>query len=341
VLAWECHESYTNENYAKTSVDPSSIDILFDPNSLKRVLNSIRWQGPDIESILRSELFNGNRFGLQPSDDTEKLAQNLIYQVWGRFLSDYSMGDLTKESDIFVALNGVAEEVGIVMNDRLVAGLWEERLVEDMCWRSATSRGRRPAVWRAPSWSWASISGSISSAADKRQSYGGSEADRRPHNMASVVKLDIATKPSGEVEQASVLLDCKLISASVCFRRKDVLCLDAWCTMDEGGWPQSIAERPYGVRPDARPNVIVIGLDDAGEARNYDHRVIDVQLLVLLRRGGVVVDSPKEMEGLCIVESTRHPGAFERIGSFTTDRESRIAVRAALEKVKNRTVLLV
>ena len=331
VLAWECHESYTHENYTKTSVDAASNDVFLDANSLKRLPSSIRWQGPDIDTISKSGLFN--RIGRQPSDGPDLLAQNTIYQAWGEFLYDYSGNNLTNESDIFVALNGVAEEVEIVMNSRLVAGLWEERLIEDLCWQS-THTCKRPTVWRAPSWSWASTTGPIHSAARKRHLYWVREEDRFPHKMAAVVKLNITTKPSGEVEQASVLLECRLIPASVCFRTEDVL-----CTMDESNWRPSIAEPTIGVRPNARPDTILIGLDDPGAARDHDHKVIDVQLLVLLRRG-FLVDSPRVMEGLCIVESTRHPGAFERIGSFTTDKETTVSVRTALEKAKDQTILL-
>jgi len=337
VLAWECHESYTHENYAKTSVDAGSIDPLLDPSSLKRVLNSIRWQGPDIDTILRSELFNGTRFGRQPSDGPNLLAQNTIYQAWGQFLHDYSGDDLTKESDIFVALNGVAEEVGHVMNDRLVAGLWEGRFIEDLCWQS-TTRCRKPTVWRAPSWSWASTTGPVYSAAKKRQLYWIREEDRLPHDMAGVIGLEIATKPSGEVEQASVRLDCKLIPASICFAPNSTPGV-AWCTMDKIKLPPSVAEALIGSTANARPHgAFVIGLDDPDEPQHHDHKAIDVQILVLLQRGP---DPPTELEGLCIVESTRHPGAFERIGSFSVHAETAILVRTVFDQARWSSVLLV
>lgn len=333
VLAWECHESYTHENYAVTSVDAGSIDPLLDPSCLKRVLNSLRWQGPDIDTILRSELFNGTRFGRQPSDGPNLLAENTIYQAWGQFLHDYSGDNLTKESDIFVALNGVADEVGGVMNDRLVAGLWEGRFIEDLCWRP-TTRCERPTVWRAPSWSWASVKGPIYSAAKKRQLHWMREEDRLPHNMAGVVELKITTKPSGEVEQASVLLACRLMQASICVAPKSSSGI-AFCT--SGIWTE-----PYAQGPIARPDgAFVIGLDDPHAfQQHHDHKVVDVLVLVLLQRGPYA-DPPRELEGLCIVESTRQPGGFERIGYFEIHTETAILVRSAYDYTSERQIWLV
>ena len=340
VLAWECHESYTHENYAKTSVDTSSIDKLLDPSSLKRILNSIRWQGSDIESILNSEMFMGAIYGRHHSDSTDTLVQNTMYQAWGQFLHDYSGDNLTKESDIFVALSGVAEDVGHAMRDRLVAGLWELRFIEDLCWQS-TTKCRRPAVWRAPSWSWASTTGPICSAAKKRQKNWTNEIDRLPYYLAVKGKLDIKTKPSGEIEHASVYLECRLIPASICFAPNSSSGI-AWCTLDESKWPPSMAEAFTGKRPNARPfGAFVIGLDDPDEPQHYDHRVIDVQVLPLLQRGGPVIYPPRETEGLCIVESTRHPGAFERIGSFSVHAENAMSIEAVIPEAKAQWILLV
>jgi len=338
VLVWECHESFTHEISANTSVDASSVDLYLDPSNLKRVLNSIRWQGPDIEYILRSELFQRARFGRQPSDNTDQLTQNTIYQAWGQFLQSYSGHDLTKESDIFVALNGVADEVGDIMSDRLIAGLWEGRFIEDMCWYSISGSGR-PKVWRAPSWSWASIISQIESAAEKRQQFWISEEDRFPHKMAGVVKLDIATKPSGEVEQASVLLECRPIPASIC-SASETSVDNAWCTMTKGKWPSCMAETFAESRPSAEAHgAFEIKIEDYNASRYNNHKVVDAQLLVLVRRGAS--GETMSLEGICTVESTSHPGAFERIGYFGVYMENAISVRAAYEQARIQTILLV
>jgi len=338
VLAWECHQSYTHENYAKTSVDTASIHPYSDPSSLKRMLNSIRWQGPDIESILRSELFMRAKFGWQPSDSTDQLVQNTIYQAWGQFLHSYSGHELTKESDIFVALNGVADEVGHIMGDRLVAGLWEGRFIEDMCWYSTWGSGR-PTVWRAPSWSWASITGHIGSAARIRRLSWIRVEDRFPHEMAAVVKMDIATKPSGELEQASVLLECRIIPVNVC-AASDSSGSNAWCTMTKGKWPSSMAETFAESKPSAEVHgAFEIMIENYKAPRYHNHKVIDAQLLVLVRRGAS--GETESLQGICIVESTSHPGAFERIGYFDLHKEDTISVRAAYEQARVQTILLV
>jgi len=338
LLVWECNTSYTHENYAKTSVDPATINLYIDASALKRVINSIRWQGPDIGSILHSELLRGTMFGRQPSDNTEQLTQNTIYQGWGQFLCSYSEYSLTKESDVFVALNGVADEVGHMMSDRLVAGLWEGRFIEDMCWRPIMGSGR-PTVWRAPSWSWASIKGSVYSAAKTRQLSWIRAEDRCPYNMAAVVELDITTKPSGELEQASVLLECRTIPVNVC-SAFDSSGSNAWCTMTKGRWPPSMAE----TFAESKPCAVAHGgfrimIEDYNAPRYHNHKVIEAQLLVLVRRGAS--GETKSLEGICIVESTNHPGAFERIGYFDLHKENAISVRAAYEQARVQTILLV
>ena len=42
---------------------------------------------------------------------------------------------MTKEEDKLVALLGVADEFGQALGDQLVAGLWKNRLLEELCWR--------------------------------------------------------------------------------------------------------------------------------------------------------------------------------------------------------------
>lgn len=50
------------------------------------------------------------------------------------------------------------QQLGNVLDDQLVAGLWRNRLLEELCW-FRTSFGKKdepskPMKWRAPTWSW-------------------------------------------------------------------------------------------------------------------------------------------------------------------------------------------
>lgn len=67
---------------------------------------------------------------------------------------------LTYPSDKLAAISGVAKMVQSVVRDEYVAGMWRKNLVYQLSWFS-NGHTVRPSVYRAPSWSWASIDGEI------------------------------------------------------------------------------------------------------------------------------------------------------------------------------------
>lgn len=72
----------------------------------------------------------------------------------------YSRCALTKETDKLVALSGLSKELQRVLQDDYLAGLWRRDLECQLLWEVRSSyHGRRPSVYVAPSWSWASLCG--------------------------------------------------------------------------------------------------------------------------------------------------------------------------------------
>lgn len=80
---------------------------------------------------------------------------------WRAMVMQYADLALTVKSDRLPAFAGVARQVAQVRNCRYLAGLWEDSIVDDLLWQGGGSSNRRPPSWRAPTWSWASIEGSI------------------------------------------------------------------------------------------------------------------------------------------------------------------------------------
>lgn len=78
-----------------------------------------------------------------------------IYDAWYELRKAYSLSGMTKEEDSLVAIDGVAQDIGGVISDTLIAGLWESRMIADMCWFTWNDyeHTNRPLIWRAPSWS--------------------------------------------------------------------------------------------------------------------------------------------------------------------------------------------
>lgn len=80
---------------------------------------------------------------------------------WYEMLRHYSNKKMTKEADKLPALSGLTRAFEDVMGGDYVAGLWKSDLIEGMAFQCFGGKHERPAQWRAPSWSWASIDGTL------------------------------------------------------------------------------------------------------------------------------------------------------------------------------------
>jgi hypothetical protein len=84
---------------------------------------------------------------------------------WLEIVMRYSSRNLTKASDKLPALSGLAHEYQMRWRDDYLAGLWRKDLWKSLLWRRneaySLPEPKRPAEYRAPTWSWASIDGRI------------------------------------------------------------------------------------------------------------------------------------------------------------------------------------
>jgi hypothetical protein len=89
------------------------------------------------------------------------------YEVWNLLVHAYSMTSLTVPGDKLVALSGIAKRFMSVLADVYVAGMWRKYLENSLLWcvfledQIVESPSSRPATYRAPTWSWASVDGVI------------------------------------------------------------------------------------------------------------------------------------------------------------------------------------
>lgn len=79
-----------------------------------------------------------------------------IVACWERIVRYYSDKSITKEEDRLPALSGIAKRFQSVRMSRYLAGLWEDNLSKDLCWKVRV-QGKRSRKYLAPSWSWCSI----------------------------------------------------------------------------------------------------------------------------------------------------------------------------------------
>lgn len=85
--------------------------------------------------------------------------------LWRSILQIYTACKLSVPSDKLIACSGIARYVANITGDKYIAGLWRRYLEGELLWcvegnyRAGCSS--RPHIYRAPTWSWASIDGPI------------------------------------------------------------------------------------------------------------------------------------------------------------------------------------
>jgi hypothetical protein len=101
--------------------------------------------------------------------DNESRTRELIL-CWYHILADYTSRSLTFQQDKLVAIAGVAHIIGEAMREDYYAGFWFNNLPQALLWSpyeeetfpNPPHKATLPTVYRAPSWSWASVESPIS-----------------------------------------------------------------------------------------------------------------------------------------------------------------------------------
>lgn len=91
------------------------------------------------------------------------------HNAWCKIVEVYSGTNLSFPQDKLTALSGVTNYFAIKLqmhDDKYLAGLWQQDLQFQLLWSTETSRlhgqrAHRVSSYRAPSWSWAAVDGSI------------------------------------------------------------------------------------------------------------------------------------------------------------------------------------
>ncbi|KAH4038778.1 hypothetical protein HBH98_061620 [Parastagonospora nodorum] len=94
---------------------------------------------------------------LTPEDIT------ICYKIWNIIVEKYTTASLTRPSDKLIAISGVAQGLVSILGDEYCVGMWRRDLEIQLLWHRGEdpTSYTRPETYRAPSWSWASLDGSI------------------------------------------------------------------------------------------------------------------------------------------------------------------------------------
>ncbi|RMX95460.1 hypothetical protein D0867_13489 [Hortaea werneckii] len=241
-----------------------------------------------------------------PDGFTQKLGSGLLsrtrnlqhlQQWWADVVRLFTKADLTYARDKLPALSGIARHVHSQKGGQYLAGLWgDERIEGQLCWRVEKPR-IRPTMWRAPSWSWASVDGPVSYAPTQS----GICEDEYAHVVdARVTPLidDVFSELTGgvlHISCAGVLRGCMIDRDNVIISGDDdsFHCPVFLDTLDE---------------PAMSPDVTVYLLPLIGGKQG-----------TIVRRNGDQLE-PKLILGLVLRATRDNPREFRRIGAFRCEQ---------------------
>lgn len=142
-ILWECCELSAAEQF------PNSLPrrIL---NHYKSPFNSLPWSSTS------------------SSGATPDSPKSLLVTQWASIVSAYTSAMLSFPSDKAIAFAGIATRFEAIMGDKCLAGMWSTRIHDDLLWhvdfclQCDGSPSTRPSTYRAPSFSWMSVDGRVS-----------------------------------------------------------------------------------------------------------------------------------------------------------------------------------
>ncbi|EXJ59980.1 hypothetical protein A1O7_04128 [Cladophialophora yegresii CBS 114405] len=108
---------------------------------------------------------------LQKMSNDGQLKKFYLYELWKHWVEVYTKLELTMPQDKLIALSGIARMLASRMKnegyaeDQYIAGMWQKYIASQLLWyvNEGTGKNRqpfentRPAAYRAPSFSWASV----------------------------------------------------------------------------------------------------------------------------------------------------------------------------------------
>lgn len=99
------------------------------------------------------------------AEDTSAVSKNTINRIkrWHQCVDEFSWRQLTDPMDKLPAVANLAAVVDDGTLGDYLAGIWSKHFVAGLTWGRQYLLLRRAPVYRAPSWSWASLDGKVSS----------------------------------------------------------------------------------------------------------------------------------------------------------------------------------
>jgi hypothetical protein len=265
---------------------------------------------------------------------------------WYQIVQFYSRGNLTFPTDKLVAISGIVRKIETVTGCEYLAGLWKESLITDLLWFAAEQPrrrliaaqvegsagaaashhafgkqlelGRQIPYFIAPTWSWASLEGPVTTELVPQNT----RTNLRWHRLASLVDVktgitELETPATGRVDITTGVLH---LSGPLC------KILRSWFDLKMMCWRIEADDGRQSVSAMLRPD---ISMDEDNLSLDPDLFCLPCLAAIHEERGQPRNSAHEEVQGLVLrrvgERSRGSDDAFHRVGFFTTgllDRDS-------------------
>lgn len=291
-IAWECREMDASE---------SSIDGIAD---VELKFGEIREQGR-----IRLKSLVAQEYGQRSASPTDGNTAKQAHQNWNLITERFSKTNLTQAKDKLIALAGIAEQMHSQIAAPYVAGLWQSTyFASQLLWRVEPlfqsprffHPSSRPATYRAPSFSWASI--------DAPQGIRCGEIQEEEKLLIKVIQVEVRPEEHpnsqfGLVKKGGFIeIECQKLPVTIskkCRRTPEGLRQDVFT------W-----KLVKGRAKDARmhPNVYLDSPEDDFEHISGQHSRSSIWLVPAFK------DDSGDLIGLLLQQKSKHPPQFQRVG---------------------------
>lgn len=190
-LSWKCRTVVASENIPEGIQDSymSQGDRILQQALVGLKTFRLNTKFPDGDSSARS----------LPYGTAKELID--LYDAWYDLVTLYGKCALTKESDIFPAISGIAKTIANATEVKYLTGLWEHDLHRGLLWSAPDSTSSKPDLrrYRAPSWSWALLNATCTFYV-REISQAGLRVDKGHFRIDSVIGLR-SFNPYGEIDR--------------------------------------------------------------------------------------------------------------------------------------------
>ncbi|KAL8863460.1 MAG: hypothetical protein Q9178_000141 [Gyalolechia marmorata] len=189
-----------------------------------------------------------------------------IPEAWQEVVMMYTNRRLTYVSDLLPALSGIASEYlnKAAAGEEYFAGLWRNSFVQNLTW-TANHDAVSSDTYQAPSWSWASIRGSVDYNYTVRKEYSMIRFGEQRTSFVEALCETQGANPLGEATSGFVVLEGPI---SKCVLRVEY---SKWCIQPPkaaGKWKTVL------FRPDVAIEIVQYS-DDRGETRYSAQRIVE------------------------------------------------------------------